>query len=105
LQEQLIARLQQLFKASRGEHSVMFEVMELEKVKRQVEILSTVNEPAEDYGDAALPEEEISETVVADVDDVQVVTKLTMPSRKLKVNISNELLYELDKMQLNFKLN
>jgi len=28
-----------------------------------------------------------------------------MPSRKLKVKISSELLQELEKMQVNFKLN
>jgi DNA polymerase-3 subunit alpha len=28
-----------------------------------------------------------------------------MPSRRLKVKISNELLVELEKMQINFKLN
>jgi DNA polymerase-3 subunit alpha len=28
-----------------------------------------------------------------------------MPSRKLKIKISNELLTELEKMDLNFKLN
>lgn len=35
----------------------------------------------------------------------EVVTKLSMASRKLKVQISNELLFELEKMQINFKLN
>ena len=105
LQEQLITHLNQLFRGNRGEHSVLFEVMELEKVKKQVAIAATmVNEPGEQYGDA-LAEEQTSETIVTDVDDIQVVTKLSMPSRKLKVQISNELLQELEKLQLNFKLN
>jgi DNA polymerase-3 subunit alpha len=47
----------------------------------------------------------MDEAVVTDVEDIQVVTKLTMPSRKLKVNISNELLQELEKLQVSFKLN
>jgi len=42
---------------------------------------------------------------MTDVEDIQVVTKLSMPSRKLKVKISTELLHELDKLQVNFKLN
>ena len=43
--------------------------------------------------------------VVKKVEEIKVVTKLTMPSRRLKVKISAELLQELEKMQINFKLN
>jgi DNA polymerase-3 subunit alpha len=43
--------------------------------------------------------------VTNEVDEIKVITKLSMPSRKLKIKISNELLVELEKMQLNFKLN
>ena len=42
---------------------------------------------------------------VEEIEEIKVVTKLTMPSRRLKVKISNELLVELEKMQVNFKLN
>lgn len=104
LQEQSVARLQQLFKGSRGDHSVCFEVMELEKIRKQVTIANTVNEPSAGYGDTEQPEE-VTDTIVTDVEDVQVVTKLSMPSRKLKIQISNELLQELEKLQINFKLN
>lgn len=105
LQEQLITHLNQLFRGNRGDHSVLFEVMELEKIKKQVAIATAVvNEPGVEYGDPALTEE-ASETIVTDVDDIQVVTKLSMPSRKLKVQISNELLQELERLQVNFKLN
>lgn len=103
LKEHVINGLQQLFKSNRGDHSVMFEVMELEKVTRQVAITSAVGD-AEEMVDGEM-QDEITDTVVADVEDVQVVTKLTMPSRKLKINISNELLQELERMQVNFKLN
>jgi DNA polymerase-3 subunit alpha len=40
-----------------------------------------------------------------EVEETKVITRLSMPSRKLKVKISNELLQELEKMQINFKLN
>jgi DNA polymerase-3 subunit alpha len=40
-----------------------------------------------------------------EVEEIKVVTKLTMASRKLKIKNSNELLMELEKMQVNFKLN
>ncbi|RZJ57867.1 MAG: DNA polymerase III subunit alpha, partial [Flavobacterium sp.] len=104
LQEHQIAALQDLFNGNRGDNSVCFEVMEVEKVVRKVEISSTVKEPQEDYGDSEL-DEPVSENIVADVDDTKVVTKISMPSRKLKVKISCELLQELEKMQINFKLN
>jgi DNA polymerase-3 subunit alpha len=42
---------------------------------------------------------------VEEVEEIKVVTKLSMPSRKLKIKISSELLVELEKMQINFKLN
>ena len=35
----------------------------------------------------------------------QVATKVTLPSRKLKIKISNELLVELEKMNVKFSLN
>ncbi len=40
-----------------------------------------------------------------EIEEIKVVTKLSMPSRKLKIKISHELLVELEKMQINFKLN
>jgi DNA polymerase-3 subunit alpha len=51
-------------------------------------------------------ETETSETIVAtEIEEIKIVTRLSMPSRKLKIKISNELLVELEKMQINFKLN
>lgn len=113
LQEQVVARLHQLFTSNKGDHSVQFEVMELEKVKTQIETLNTVKEPLPAYGDVEIDADVDAEIIdeaepvveVADVENVQVVTKLSMPSRKLKVNICNELLQELEKLQVNFKLN
>ena len=43
--------------------------------------------------------------VATEVEENKIVTRLTMPSRKLKIRISNELLTELEKLQINFKLN
>ncbi|AXG73434.1 DNA polymerase III subunit alpha [Flavobacterium arcticum] len=103
LKDNVIDGLQQLFNINRGDHTVMFEVMELEKITKQVEITNTVNEPTPEYGE--LDTIEVTDTVLTSVEDVQVVTKLSMPSRKLKIKISNELLQELERLQLNFKLN
>ena len=105
LQEQLITSLHQLFRSNSGDNTVTFEVMELNKIKKQIEIAETVmvSEPLDDENGEF--EQEVPQTVVTDIEDVQVVTKLSMPSRKLKVKISNELLQELERLQVNFKLN
>ena len=102
LSEQLIFELQQLFNNNRGDHAVTFEVMELQKVIRQVEVDASV---ANDDLEGGEEQEATTGTIVTNVEDVQVSTKLSMPSRKLKVNISNELLYELERLQVTFKLN
>ncbi len=103
LSEHLINTLQDLFLRAQGDNQVTMEVMELQKVKRMV-ATEVVVEREED--EASDNEDEAENTIVeAEIEEIQVVTKLVMPSRKLKIKISNELLQELDKMQINFKLN
>ncbi|WP_294822573.1 DNA polymerase III subunit alpha, partial [uncultured Flavobacterium sp.] len=108
LQEQLIETLNQIFRQNSGDNTVTFEVMELEKVKKKVAIAAASVVAAETANDEAGDEFDVPEmnaVIETDVEEIQVVTKLTMPSRKLKVKISNELLQELDKLELNFRLN
>ena len=112
IQSTTIGLLNDIFQSNKGENSVTFEIMELEKHKRLAVVEKTIE-------DNEISDEEISieteaeienteEPVVAmteEVEEIRVVTKLSMPSRKLKVKISNELLTELEKLQINFKLN
>ena len=91
----------------KGDNTVTIEVMELEKVKKQ--IIETIENETIDVSDDT-DSEEIMEAVeiaptITEVEEIKVVTKLSMPSRKMKVKISNELLQELENMQINFKLN
>ena len=83
--------------------------MELEKIKRIVETpLPELPEMESDTfdGDEESIEASAAEVIVTtEVEETRVITKLEMPSRKLKIKISKELLYELEKMQVNFKLN
>jgi DNA polymerase-3 subunit alpha len=70
----------------------------------------TIENETDDFIDEVdameVPESVETETAaVVEVEEIKVVTKLTMASRKLKKKISNELLFELEKMQINFKLN
>ena len=109
VRSELIHQLNAVFQSNRGDHSVAFEVLELEKYKKQVEVTTPlVLETDEATFDAAIelePQEEPEISVITEVEETRIVTRLSMPSRKLKIKISNELLQELEKMQLNFKLN
>ena len=111
LKTEFIHRLNHLFQENKGDNLVTFEIMELEKIKRVVEVepVFVENEEVvfgdenEDGDEVIINTPEISSTT--EVEEIRIITKIAMPSRKLKVKISNELLSELEKMQINFKLN
>ena len=117
LNPNLILKLSELFKANSGENLVNFEVLEIEKVTKVVEqnlpvavpILSSSEESDLDTDvidlDAEMEQPEMEVNLPVTVDENRVVTRLAMPSRKLKVKITKELLEELDKVPVNYKLN
>ena len=109
LQADFIHHLNRVFQENKGEHQVSFDVMELERIKRMVE-----QEPAEieadeefviDSDDEDATDIPPAKNELTEIEEIKVITKLSMPSQRLKVNITNELLIELEKMQINFKLN
>ena len=126
LNKDFISELNAVFQANKGNNAVTFDVVELETVSKSIEKVSEIvkleekaemalfeddipDEPEiflEDFAteDELLMEESIlipESTVV----ETKIITRISMPSRKLKVQISNELLVELEKLQVNFKLN
>jgi DNA polymerase-3 subunit alpha len=103
LKQNVIEELGTVFKNYKGDNTVTFEVMELEKVTREIEIKPVVLSVEEDLDVENL--EEIEMELQPPTEEIKLVTKLTMPSRKLKVQISNELLSELEKLNLGFRLN
>jgi DNA polymerase-3 subunit alpha len=107
LHSNFVAELNELFAANTGENSVTFEVMELERIKKVVEDIpvTTPVDVEEEIVDESGEITEIEIEVPAEKEEIIVKTKLSMPSRKLKVKISSELLQELERLQLNFKLN
>jgi len=109
LQAEFITKLNSVFHSNRGENTVTFEIMELEKIIKQIEVAPSVilsDDVSIDEDSEILSQGEEQEVnVPAEVEETRVVTRLSMPSRKLKVAISSELLQELEKMQVNFKLN
>ncbi|MBU7570990.1 MAG: DNA polymerase III subunit alpha, partial [Flavobacterium sp.] len=105
LHSEMITKLSHIFQANRGENNVTFEVMETEKITKEVPVAVEANADEVE----AIPDmenaEEMELNVPAVVEETKVITYLSMPSRKLKVNICGELLRELEKLQVNFKLN
>ena len=115
LQESFIQSLDDLFLKEKGDHQVVFEVVELQKIQKQVVVetpayLATdesedeVNEEISDTNDQQFVSPIIPPTITFKEEIIE-INKLSMPSRKLKVQISNELLQELELMQVDFKLN
>ena len=109
LHADFIHRLSAVFQENKGDNTVTFEVLELEKIKRQVEVVSQIVAVSDEVVDDVVFDEENPQEpeieLVTEIEEIKVITKLEMPSRKLKIKISNELLFELAKMQVNFKLN
>ena len=108
LQQHLIQQLNDIFKVNKGDNQVSFEVMEIETVKNTAEIsvpLITESDVNLDVDTETILDDESEINLPAAADEIKVITSVTLPSRKLKIKISNELLQELEKMQINFKLN
>jgi DNA polymerase III subunit alpha len=108
IQHHLIKELQQLFSQNQGDHQVIFDVLEIEKISKQVALKPIVDFISDETNTDDIDSVEtqgLAIEVDENIQENQVVTRLSMPSRKVKVKISNELLAELEKLQVNFKLN
>uniref|UniRef100_UPI00404AB329 DNA polymerase III subunit alpha n=1 Tax=Flavobacterium sp. TaxID=239 RepID=UPI00404AB329 len=101
----LIQNLHSLFDKNKGNHSVVFEIVEQE-IKKTIPKPQPVlagdfdenmtDEDGEFDMDSAMPvEEEMQQEETK-------ITYLQMPSRKLKVNISKEFLLEIKKLEIPF---
>ncbi|MBA4276605.1 DNA polymerase III subunit alpha [Flavobacterium sp.] len=122
LNPDFISKLNAVFQANKGDNTVTFDILELEKIRKQVEILPEISKvdkktelalfEDETSSESAIFTDELSEDeepvlveTISEVEEIKVITRISMPSRKLKIKISNELLVELEKLQVNFKLN
>jgi DNA polymerase-3 subunit alpha len=108
LREELVSKLATVFDANKGDNTVSFEILELEKIKKQIEVTPAEADDIEivldENGD--IQETENTEaTNTTELEETVIVSKIAMNSRKLKVKIATELLIELEKLQVNFKLN
>ncbi len=105
LQTDMIHKLSHVFQLNKGENQVSFDILETEKMKRTIvadaELVTTDEVTIDD--ELILEEPDIA--VATEIEETKIITKLSMPSRKLKVKICGELLQELEKMDIRFKLN
>ena len=108
LHQDFVYQLSQIMTQHQGDHSVTFEVLEIEKVKKEIEIQPVINEDSDEVITDEIDSEitsEIAMNVTETIEENKVITAISMPSRKTKVKISSEFLNELEKLQVNFKLN
>ncbi|TRX21325.1 DNA polymerase III subunit alpha [Flavobacterium franklandianum] len=126
LSKEFISELNAVFHDNKGNNSVTFDVVELETVSKPIEkVLEIVK--LKEKPEMALFEDDIPEEPEIFLEDfstedellmeqsilipesteveTKIITRISMLSRKLKIKISNELLVELEKMNVNFKLN
>lgn len=119
IRHDLIQQLSSVFQMNEGDKPVDFEVVETEIVKRTIETVAApmpipsaeLTDDESEVEDEIIEVETDSEEEVAmeitktEVEEIRKITSLEMKSRKLKVKISKELLEQLEKLQVNFKLN
>ena len=121
-----IEQLYTVFNDFKGNHFVDFEIQEIQKtVKLTEKKQDNIPQIARLKKDSLIDDESIDiddleiindiddnekDNVISDissemVEEIKVLTHLEMPSRKVKVNISKELLEALEALQVNFRLN
>ncbi len=98
IKNEFVHDLNHLFQQNRGDVPVVFEVLELEKIIKKAP-LAEAPLPTDN------PDEIPEEIMVAESEEIKVVTKLSMPSRKLRVKAGTELLKELERMDVRFRFN
>ncbi len=104
LKQNSIQLLNAIFQSNKGDNTVTFEIVEYDKTKKIPEIILKTEGIEDENFDAENIEEVELEIPNLEVQN-QIMTRVSLPSRKLKIKISNELLFELEKMNIKFSLN
>jgi DNA polymerase-3 subunit alpha len=104
LHKNTIERLNAVFQSNNGDNTVTFEIVEFDKTKIIPELVPKIIAVDDENFEPENPDEiEIEIPVVEE--EIKIMTKVSLPSRKLKIKISKELLIELEKMKVRFSLN
>ena len=113
----LIQKLSDVFKANEGDKLVNFEVVETEIITKPVEIIKTtepvliaINTEEEidienlDVNES-IEEEDILENTPVASEQIKKITSLDMQSKRFKIKISKQLLNDLERLDVAFRLN
>ncbi len=108
LKLQQVEKIKMVLEDNKGSKKVTFEVFELEQIQRKVETQAVNNmlgdlevEPVDTDSEV---EANVAVTLVPEVEYVM-KNRLEMPSKNMMVDISAELLEELERLQVYFRLN
>ena len=108
LHKHSIEQLNAVFQLNKGDNTVTFEIVEIDTVKIIPAVILKPEVEEENFDGEGISAEN-SEDIVLEIPLVEEVntvkTRVSLPSRKLKIKISNELLFELEKMNIKFSLN
>lgn len=109
IQENLIHQLLQTFKEHPGMVPIEFELVELEKVQKQVVTMApkvmASDRELEDFEENFTEDAETEmEAVEQWIEEVQVVNNIGMFSKKWKVSLEREFLEKLEKLNIDFKV-
>ncbi|NMH28514.1 DNA polymerase III subunit alpha [Flavobacterium silvaticum] len=112
LKSELITQLSHLFQLNTGVHPLGFEIVETEIVKRQLAAIAMVPAEVEEMDEVSPESDADTEAAIEAIpevaqptEEVRLITKLAMNSRKVRVNICTDLLNELDRLEVRFKVN
>lgn len=104
VQQSSIQQLNTIFQSNKGENTVTFEIVEFDKTKKIPEVEPKIEAVETENFDAENLDEVEIEIPIQEPENI-IMTRVSLPSRKLKIKISNELLIELEKMNVKFSLN
>ncbi len=100
--ETKVMEMNEIFNQHPGNTQVNFEVLEIEKIKKIVETTLPTEDAIAELEDE---NEEVQNKIIAEeVEEYKIVTKVSMDSRKLKVDINPLFLSQLEQLNIKFKL-
>lgn len=105
LREMQVEKIRFVMEQNPGNKSVVFEIFELEEVQNRLQNEAVQKLLVEDQDSENL-EEALQEPEI-DLPETQYIRKnlIEMPSRNTRIEISSDLLEELERMQVSFRLN
>ncbi|MHC5352624.1 DNA polymerase III subunit alpha [Myroides sp. LJL115] len=102
----IISELKQVLDKHQGDKTVGFEIVEIEKVMVPADnnILFNALDQEEEHEESSLEDMEVNFSPMVK-EELKVINRIELSSRNARVNITSELLEELESLQVNFGVN